>query len=297
MESKIKTPTNTAAMTAQAAAPMQKSSAKASIMNIMNTVLDSEGYRKRFEDLLGERTPQFVSSIVSMVNGSDQLKRAFCDAPETVVQSALKAATYDLPIDSSLGFAYIVPFKNKKKNRQEAQFIPGYKGLLQLAIRSGAYQKINAKELREGELVRYDPLTEDIEYNFIEDEEERENKAVIGYVAYYRLINGMEKFVYMSRKQIEAHERRNRKGENRSPLWSTDFDAMALKTVLRRLIGKWGIMSVQNQIGNMQASVSAANALQNEIYTDDDEPFIEGQFAEDGDQHDLFTEEGEHHDL
>ena len=105
METNIKSPTNTAAMTAKgSAAVTKKPDAKQSIMSIMNNVLDGDGYRKRFNDLLGERTPQFVSSIVSMVNASDKLKEAFISAPETVVQSALKAATYDLPIDPSLGF-------------------------------------------------------------------------------------------------------------------------------------------------------------------------------------------------
>ena len=288
MESKIKSPTNTTAMTEKAAAaPMvKKDEPKKTIMSIMNTVLDGEGYRKRFEDLLGERTPQFVSSIVSMVNGSDKLKEAFISAPETVVQSALKAATYDLPIDPTFGFAYIVPFKNKNKQyRMEATFIPGYKGMLQLAYRSGAYQKINAIELREGELKRYDLLTEDIEYEFF-DEETRENLPVIGYVAYYRLVNGMEKYVYMSVKQIEAHERRHRKGANRSPLWNSDFDSMAKKTVLRRLIGKWGIMSVQYQTSNTQAATAASNALYENI--DDDYNIIEGAFVED----DISPEEG-----
>jgi recombination protein RecT len=268
MESKIKTPTNTAAMTAQAAAPVARTpSARASIKNIMDQVLDGEGYRKRFTELLGERTPQFVSSIVSMVNGSDKLKQAFIAAPETVIQSALKAATYDLPIDPTLGFAYIVPFRNSKANRMEASFIPGYKGLLQLAFRSGVYKQINAVEFREGELKHFDPLTNEIEYQFVDDEEEREKLTVTGYVAYFKLINGMEKYVYMSKRQVEAHERKHRKGAYMSPLWSSDFDAMALKTVLRRLISKWGVMSVAYQ-KNDAASTAAMNALNEEIDTD-----------------------------
>lgn len=285
--SKIKTPTNTTAMTEKAAAAASKNEGpKQTIMSIMNTVLDGEGYRRRFEELLGERTPQFVSSIVSMVNGSDKLKQAFISAPETVVQSALKAATYDLPIDPTFGFAYIVPFKNKNKGyRMEATFIPGYKGMLQLAYRTGAYKKINAIELREGELKRYDLLTEDIEYEFF-DEEIRESLPVIGYVAYYRLVNGMEKYVYMSVKQVEAHERRHRKGDNRSPLWNSDFDSMAKKTVLRRLIGKWGIMSVQYQTSNTQNAAAASGALYENI--DDDYNVIEGTFADD----DTAPEEG-----
>jgi len=216
----MRTPNNMSEMLRQAqqqaaqtsAAPAANTDpAKASIMGIMSGILDSEGYRKRFDELLGARTPQFVSSIVSMVNGSEGLKKAFLDAPATVVQAALKAATYDLPVDPGLGFAYIVPFWSSKNKRKEAQFILGYKGMIQLALRTGAYKTINVVEVKEGELKRFNRLTEDIELEFEEDEEIRDTLETVGYAGFYRLINGTEKTVYMTRAQIDAHERKHQR--------------------------------------------------------------------------------------
>ena len=276
----IRAASNLAEMAEQASRkPMQKApaaAAKTSVMAIMNGVLDGEGYRKRFEDLMGARTPQFVSSIVSMVNGSDKLKEAFLSAPATVVQSALKAASYDLPIDPSLGFAYIVPFRNTQKQAMEAQFMLGYKGMIQLALRTGAYKIINVIDVREGELKSFNRLTEDIELEFIDDDEQREALPVIGYAGYYRLINGTEKTIYMTRKQVEAHERKHRKGQYMSKLWRDDFDAMALKTVLRRLIGKWGLMSITYQKADA-STLAAASALAEET----DPNMIDAEFVDD----------------
>ena len=169
----------------------------------------------------------------------------------TVIQSALKAATFDLPIDQNLGYAYIVPFKNYKKDIgkkvTEASFILGWKGMHQLALRTGAYKTINVVDIREGELKRYNRLTEEVDIDFIEDEAEREQKPVIGYVGYYRLVNGAEKTIYMSVKAIENHEKKHRNGEYMGKGWRDDWDAMARKTVYRQLIGKWGVMSIDYQ--------------------------------------------------
>ena len=254
--------------------------AKRSINVMLNTLLDSEGYRKRFNDLLGERSAQFVSSIVSMVNADHNLQRAFYEAPQTVVQAALKAATFNLPIDPGLGYAYIVPFKNTIKNadgtstkRMEASFIMGYKGMNQLALRTGVYKTINVIDVREGELKIYNRLTEDIELDFVEDEDEREKLPIIGWVGYYRLINGTEKTIYMTRKQIEAHERKHRKGDYMGKGWREDFDAMAAKTVFRRLIGKWGLMSIDYQKADPSA-LAAADALAKGQFDDEDIPPI-----------------------
>jgi recombination protein RecT len=218
---------------------------KQTVNQLMSAVLDGEKMRARFNELLGKRAPQFVSSLVSLVNADAKLKEAFYAAPMSVIQSALKAATFDLPIDQNLGYAYIVPFKNK--GVMTATFILGWKGMHQLALRTGAYKTINVVDVREGELVAYNRLTEEVELNFIEDDEERETLPVIGYVGYYRLINGAEKTVYMTVKQIEAHEKKNRKGEYMGKGWKDDWDAMARKTVYRRLIGKWGVMSIDYQ--------------------------------------------------
>ena len=194
--------------------PQVQGAAGKGVAALMNSMLDSEGYRRRFDELLGTRAPQFVSSIVSLVNADENLQKVFYQAPVTIIQSALKAATFDLPIDPNLGYAYIVPFNNKRdgKKRMEATFIMGYKGMNQLALRTGVYKTINVIDVREGELKSYNRLTEEIELDFIEDDEEREALPIIGWVGYFKLINGTEKTIYMTRKQIEAHEKKHRKG-------------------------------------------------------------------------------------
>lgn len=241
---------------------------------MMNTYLDRDGMRKRFDELLGKRSAQFVSSIVSMVNADKNMQQAFAESPMTVIQSALKAATFDLPVDQSLGYAYIVPFNNYQKDtgkkRMEATFILGWKGMHQLALRTGAYKTINVTDVREGELKKYNRLTEEIEVDFIEDEDEREKLPVIGYVGYYRLVNGAEKTIYMSVKAIERHEKKFRKGQYQGKGWRDDWDAMARKTVYRTLIGKWGVMSIEYQTvaeGKQLADVMADD-LRNENVID-----------------------------
>ena len=229
----------------------QTAVAKQSINTLMNSILDSEGMRRRFDELLGQRAPQFVSSVISLVNADSNLQKAFYESPMTVIQSALKAATFDLPVEPSLGYAFIVPFNNYKKDlgvyKMEATFVLGWKGMHQLALRTGAYKTINVVDVREGELKSYNRLTEEVVINFIEDEQEREEKPVIGYVGFYRLVNGAEKTIYMSVNTIDKHEKKNRKGKNQGKGWREDWDAMARKTVYRILVGKWGIMSINYQ--------------------------------------------------
>lgn len=242
---------------------------KQTVNQLMNSILDGEKLRGRFDELLGKRAPQFISSLVSLVNADATMQQAFYEAPMTVIQSALKAASFDLPIDQNLGYAYIVPFKNSKKDadgnwvkKTEASFILGWKGMHQLALRTGAYKTINVIDIREGELKSYNRLTEEVDINFIDDEDEREEKKIIGYVGYYRLVNGAEKTIYMTVKQIENHEKKNRKGEYMGKGWREDFDAMARKTVYRRLIGKWGVMSIDYQ--SHSDAVELANQMQEE---------------------------------
>ena len=252
---------------------------KKTVNSLMNAMLDGEKLRSRFEDLLGKRAPQFISSVVSLVNADLKLQQAFYESPMTVIQSALKAATFDLPIDQNLGYAYIVPFNNSKKNddgtvtkKMEASFILGWKGMHQLALRTGAYKIINVVDVREGELKSYNRLTEEINIQFVENETERESLPIIGYVGYYRLVNGAEKTIYMTITQIENHEKRHRKGSYMGKGWKEDFDAMARKTVYRRLIGKWGVMSIDYQ--SHGEAVTLANQMQEEynLESNDDAP-------------------------
>ena len=249
---------------AEAKSAIQK---QPSVNQLMNSILDGEGMRKRFNDLLGARAPQFLSSIVSLVNADKNLQRAFYESPMTVIQSALKAATFDLPVEPSLGYAYIVPFNNYKDGvkRMEASFIIGYKGMVQLCLRTGAYARVpDAVDVREGELVSYDRLTGDAEFHWIEDEDQREALPIIGYAGYFRLKNGAEKTIYMTVKQIEGHEKKNRKGQSMGKGWREDFDAMARKTVIRRLCGKYGLMSITYQNGDAQTMQLAQSVMEEE---------------------------------
>ena len=243
--------------------------AQQSVNTMLNSLLDGEKMRKRFDELLGKRTPQFLSSLVSMINDNEALQEAFYQSPMSVVKSALQAATYDLPIDPTLGYAYIVPFKNSVKDangnwtkKAQATFVPGYKGLIQLCLRTGAYQSVpDAVDVREGELVSYDRLTGDAKFNWIEDEDAREALPIIGYAGYFRLKNGAEKTIYMTKKQIEAHERKNRKGQSMGKGWREDFDAMAKKTVIRRLCSKYALMSIEYQNSADRDTMNLATAL------------------------------------
>ena len=254
-------------------ANQQVAPAQQSVNQLMNSMLDGEKLRGRFNELLGNRSAQFVSSLVSMVNADKNLQQAFYEAPMTVIQAGLKAAAFDLPIDQNLGYAYIVPFKNSKKDDQgnwsskmEASFILGWKGMHQLALRTGAYKTINVVDIREGELKSYNRLTEETEIEFIDDDDLRESKPIIGYLGYYRLVNGAEKTIYMTIKQIENHEKKFRKGQYMGKGWRDDFDAMARKTVYRKLIGKWGVMSIQYQ--SAQEGATLADQMRDE-YIDD----------------------------
>lgn len=258
-----------------------KPATQPSVTALVNTFLDRDGLRKRFDELLGKRSPQFISSVVSMVNADQKMQQAFYESPMTVIQSALKAATFDLPIDQNLGYAYIVPFKNWKKDLgksvMEASFILGWKGMHQLALRTGAYKTINVVDIREGELKRYNRLTEEVDLEFIEDDGEREKHPIIGYVGYYRLVNGAEKTIYMTVKQIENHEKKFRKGKEMGWGWNNDWDAMARKTVYRKLIGKWGVMSIDYQ--DRSSAVQIANQMQEE-YDLENNGVLDAEFSE-----------------
>ena len=259
-----------------------------SVNQLMNTMLDGEGLRKRFDDLLGKRSAQFVSSIVSLVNADENMQKAFFETPMSVIQAGLKAATFDLPVDQNLGYAYIVPFKNK--GRMTANFILGWKGMHQLALRTGAYKTINVVDVRKGELKSYNRLTEEVDIVFEEDEDKRNSLPIIGYCGYYRLINGAEKTIYMTIKQIEDHEKKNRKGDYMGKGWRDDWDAMARKTVYRRLIGKWGVMSIEYQ--SHGDAVSLANQMQDEYnleYSSD----VVGTGSVDADYAEVDTNTGE----
>jgi len=153
-----------------------------------------------------------------------------------------------------LGQYYMVPYDNRSKGAKEAQFQLGYKGYIQLATRSSQYKKLNVLSIKEGELIRFDPLNEEIEVNLIQDDEQREAALTIGYYAMFEYTNGFRKAMYWSRAKMEAHAKKYSPGYKRDlekgtswTFWAKDFDAMAYKTMLRQLISKWGIMSIDLQ--------------------------------------------------
>ena len=259
----------------QTAVQQNKPEAKAqqSVNAVLNSILDGEKMRKRFDELLGKRTPQFLSSLVSMINDNPDLQAAFYSNAMSVIKSALQAASYDLPIDPSLGYAYIVPYKNKGK--PTATFVIGYKGMVQLCLRTGAYKCVpDAVDVREGELQSYNRLTGEAVFNWIEDEDAREELPIVGYAGYFQLKNGAEKTIYMTVKQIEKHERKNRKGDYMGKGWRENFDAMARKTVIRRLCSKYALMSIEYQDAASRDTMNLATALAQQDFPETDTPEI-----------------------
>ncbi|WHY08297.1 recombinase RecT [Bacillus subtilis] len=197
----------------------------------MKGLLSSPAVMKRFEEVLGKRASQFTASILSLYSSENTLQKA---DPMSVISSAMVAATLDLPVDKNLGYAWIVPYKGR------AQFQLGYKGYIQLALRTGQYKSINCIPIHKGELQKWNPLTEEIEIDF----EKRESESVIGYAAYFELLNGFRKTVYWTKAQVEKHKKKFSKSDFG---WGKDWDAMALKTVLKSMLSKWGILSVEMQ--------------------------------------------------
>ncbi len=209
----------------------------------LKNLLSAPTMKKKFEQVLEKKAPQFMSSLLNLYNGDPNIQAA---EPMSIVSSAMVAATLDLPIDKNLGYAWIVPFYDSKKGHKAAQFQLGYKGYIQLALRTGQYKSINVIEVREGELVKWNRLTEEIDL----DLDAATSDKVIGYCGYFKLINGFEKTVYWTRDEIEAHRIKFNKAKDKTSLnnvWRSDYDAMAMKTVLRNMLGKWGILSVEMQ--------------------------------------------------
>jgi recombination protein RecT len=237
----------------------------------VESLMATNEIKSKFNDVLGKKAAGFMASIITA--SKNNLKGV---EPNSILKGAMTAATLDLPIEPNLGFAYLVPYNNKVNGQwvKQAQFQIGYKGCIQLAIRSGQYKTINAIEVYEGEIKKINRLTGEIELN--EDENEINRKKVVGYMAYFRLINGFEKSLYMSKEEVEAHAKKYSKvyASGKSCLWKTDFDAMAIKTVLKRLISKYGIMSIE-----MQKAVLSDQAIIDEndnlIYADNPEHEIE----------------------
>ena len=210
--------------------------------------LGTDAMKKKINEMVGgEKGQQFITAIISAVSTNPQL--AECDN-STILSAALVGQALNLSPSPQLGQYYMVPFNDSKRGCKVAQFQIGYKGYIQLAIRSGYYKKLNVLAIKEGELIKYDALNEDIEVKLIEDEEEREKAQTIGYYAMFEYLNGFRKTLYWTKKHMEAHAEKysmGYKAHKGYTFWEKDFDGMAYKTMLRQLISKWGIMSVDMQ--------------------------------------------------
>lgn len=193
----------------------------------------------KFREILGKKGDGFVASVLSVVNNNALLAKA---EPRSILNSALLAASLDLPINQNLGFAAIVPFNNGREHRVEGQFQMMTRGYVQLAIRSGQYKTINVTEVRDGEIRSVNRFTGEYEFG------PAVSDRIIGYMAYFRLTNGFEKYFFMTVEELNQHAQRFSQTYKRGyGLWVDNFDAMARKTVLKLLLSKFGVLSVQMQ--------------------------------------------------
>lgn len=264
--------------------------------------LTQDAIKQRINSMVGGKDGQrFISAVVSAVSINPAL--AECDH-STILSAALLGESLKLSPSPQLGQYYMVPFNDKKRGCKVAQFQLGYKGYIQLAERSGYYKKINVLAIKEGELVHFDPLNEDIEVNLIEDDEVREDTPTAGYYAMFEYTNGFRKAMYWSKKKMISHADKYSQAFSKdavqgkypkvsyadfeagkvdekdmwkySSFWYKDFDGMAYKTMLRQLISKWGIMSIDLQ-NAMEKDMGAINEDGTVDYVDNDGDTVESE--------------------
>lgn len=259
-----------------------------------SVMIQTDTYKNLINNTLGDpkRASGFVTAITSAVATNPQL--VDCD-PATILSAGLLGETLQLSPSPQLGQYYLVPFNDRKLGRKVAQFQLGYKGYIQLAIRSGQYKKLNAMAIKEGELIRYDPLNEEIEVQLIEDETAREAAPTIGYYAMFEYLNGFRKVIYWSKEKMQNHALEYSQGYRAHKgytFWENDFDSMAIKTMLRQLISKWGIMSIEFQKA-YEADMGVLRPGTDKIdYVDNDDTFsVEEDFEDLPDAFEVTEEE------
>ena len=221
-------------------------------LQAFNQTITNPSTQKYLADVLGERKGSFVNNLTALVANNANLQEC---QPLTVMFAALKATALNLPLENSLGMAYCIPYKDNKKGITVAQFQLGYKGFVQLSLRSGQFKVIpSATEIKEGELKSRNRLTGECVFDFIDDDNERAKAKTIGYASYFRLLNGAESTFYMSVEEMEAHALRYSQtyrskyaNVKQSSKWTTDFDEMAKKTVIKLNLSKNAPLSVEMQ--------------------------------------------------
>lgn len=248
----------------------------------LKTMLGNDSIKSRFKEILGQKAPGFISSILSVANGNTMLQNA---EPQSVLNAAVIAATLDLPINPNLGYAAIVPYNDRKKGMCVAQLQLQYKGLVELCLRSGQFASLIDEVVYEGQLVRKNKFTG--EYVF--DEEAKTSDKVIGYMAYFRLVNGFEKTFYMTLEEVERHAKTySQTYKSGYGVWKDNFDVMARKTVLKLLLSKYAPKSIQMQ----QALIFDQAVVKNDLttaetiedaeisYVDNEQPSAKDKLAE-----------------
>jgi recombination protein RecT len=213
------------------------------------TVIKAQAVQENILSTLGSasKTKKFTAALISAVSTNRDLQA--CDGV-SVISAALLGESLNLSPSPQLGHYYMVPFGDHGSTVKKATFQLGYKGYIQLAIRSGQYKKLNVVAVKDGELKSFNPFTEDIDVSPIEDPDAREKAKTIGYYAMFELVNGFKKCMYWSKAKMEAHAEKysmGYKAHKGYTFWEKDFDGMAFKTMLRQLISKWGIMSIEMQ--------------------------------------------------
>ena len=220
----------------------RKMTKQLSIVNYMS----GEAVKGNIQETLGKKSAQFIASVASLVNSNSAI--ADCEQ-KSILSSCLVAAALDLPINQNLGFAYIIPYNNRNKGVKEAQFQMGYKGFIQLAMRSSQFKTINVTEVREGELIENNRLTGEMQFSWVESE--RDSLKPIGYVAYMELVNGFSKQLYMTIEDLTDHASKFSQSYKRNSsvmnIWRDDFDVMARKTVIKLLLSKYAPMTIDMQ--------------------------------------------------
>lgn len=241
--------------------------------------LTQDAVKQQINNVIGGKDGQrFISAIVSAVNTNPALQEC---TNQSILSGALLGESLKLSPSPQLGHYYLVPFNDKDKGKV-AQFQLGYKGYIQLAIRSGQYKKLNVMAIKEGELEYFDPLNEDIKVNLMIDNwDAREEVQTIGYYAFFELVNGFRKAIYWSKAQMVAHALKYSPGYKKDldkgwkyTFWSKDFDGMAYKTMLRQLISKWGVMSIELQ-NAFEADQAVINEDGSKDYVDVDDSIID----------------------
>lgn len=248
----------------------------------LKTMLGNDSIKSRFKEILGQKAPGFISSILSVANGNTMLQNA---EPQSVLNAAVIAATLDLPINPNLGYSAIVPYKDRKTGIISGQFQLMYKGLVELCLRSGQFASLIDEVVYEGQLVRKNKFTGE----YIFDEEAKKSDKVIGYMAYFRLVNGFEKTFYMTIEEVQKHAKTYSQSYSKGyGVWVDSFDVMARKTVLKHLLSKYAPKSIQMQqaITFDQAVVkndlTATDTIEDaEItYIDNEQPSAKDKLAE-----------------